>query len=151
MPGSHDLAPYSLSRLPVEMRSNAASAAKARPLAFADGQPALFEHALGRGRVLFCTHPIERYLARLPHGSTSGAHRLYQKLFAAYRTPHATSHPEVMARTLEVDGKSLVIVQNRGWESIDDEVDPLRKETPIYSRDADGRLGPKAVRIYLEQ
>jgi hypothetical protein len=67
---AHAAAPQSLARLPVEL-------AGARALAVdGEGRPALTVHTLGAGRVMFLTHPVERYLANLNDGSAREWHRL---------------------------------------------------------------------------
>jgi hypothetical protein len=115
--------------------------------------PALLEHELGRGRVLFSPYPIERYLADAADGSTRGAHRLYRLLAesAGIDPPYATHHPDVQRRVLEIGGDDLVVVQHRGWTAeVDDATELPREAERLYDRGAvGGALGPKGARAYL--
>jgi len=142
--------PWPLARLPVMVRAGA----PVRTLAV-DGQgcAALTSHALGAGRVVFLTHPLERYLAALADGSSRDAHRLYRLLAeeAGVEPRYATHHVDVQSRVLEDGADDLVIVQHRGWHaSVDDATDVPRDAQVLFDRGSPSpdALGPKGVRIY---
>src|SRR5258706_383189 len=111
---AHAAAPWSLARLPVEP----APGAPVRTVAVdGEGRPALVEHALGAGRVVFLAWPLERYLAALADGSAREAHRLYRLLgeLAGVEPPFPTHHPNVQARVADGGGPGRVRGQ-RGQE-----------------------------------
>jgi hypothetical protein len=135
----HHPAPHSLAWLPVDARS--------------DG-PALFEHELGRGRVIFLNAPLERYLAALPDGSSRDAHRLYRLIAeqAGLAPRYDTHHPDVQSRVLTSGADDLVIVQHRGWTaSVDDATEVPRDADLLFARGlgkTGSAFGPKGVRVY---
>ncbi|HEY7954578.1 MAG TPA: beta-galactosidase trimerization domain-containing protein, partial [Polyangia bacterium] len=139
-------APYPLSRVPIEVIDPAATKSLARS---DEGHLALVSHALGSGRVIFCSYPIERYLANLPDGSSRGGHQLYALLGeAAGLSPRYPSpHPDVQVRVLEDGADDLIVAQHRGWA---EEIAPLDLGAPIFARGltSSGALGPKAVTLH---
>jgi hypothetical protein len=147
---AHAAAPQALSRLPVEPLPGAAVEQLAVD---AGGRLALSEHRLGAGRVIFCTHPLERYLMARPDGSSREVHRLYRWLAdeAGVDEGWETRHPDVQARTL-VDGKDdVVIVQHRGWTAAVDEAVELPREAELLydqGNPSPDALGPKGARVY---
>jgi hypothetical protein len=147
---AHASAPQSLSRLPVEPLPGAAVETIAVD---GGGRLALTEHRLGAGRVIFCTHPIERYLMGRPDGSTREVHRLYRLLAdeAGIDDGYPTHHPDVQARVL-VDGPDdVVLVQHRGWTpAVDDACELGRDAELLYDRGnpAPDAFGPKGARVY---
>jgi endo-1,4-beta-mannosidase len=140
--------PYALARLPIEL----VDGAPVRVLATdGDGRPALTAHDVGAGAVLFLTHPLERYLALVPDGSSRDAHRLYRLLGeeAGLQPRYPTGHPDVQSRVLEHGADDLVIVQHRGWNaSVDDATVIPREAELLYDRGNRGAFGPKGARIY---
>jgi endo-1,4-beta-mannosidase len=144
----------SLARLPVEVQSGAPVRVR---LTDGRGAPALVEHALGAGRVLFCPYPIERYLRNLPDGSSYDAHRLYRLIAAAADLDcrYPTHHPDVQSRVIEAGGDDLVLVQHRGFTQEVDDATLWKQAELIYDRPGErGRradpstLGPKGARLY---
>jgi endo-1,4-beta-mannosidase len=141
-------APFPLARLPVDPGPEAAVLA-----VDGEGKPALTERRLGRGRVIFCAYPLERYLANLVDGSARGAHALYRLLGerASVAPRYPTRHAEVHSRVVEVGADDLVVVQHRGWQdAVDGTVDlPPGAELALERGGrSDGGLGPKGCRIY---
>lgn len=139
-------APYPLARVPIEPLDPAS----VRVLA-TDGEdrPALIAHPLERGRVMFCSYPLERYLANLSDGSSRGGHRLYALLgeAAGLAPRYPSPHPDVQVRVLEDGADDLVLAQHRGWAEAVPEMAGLG--APIFSRGASsGALGPKAVTLH---
>ncbi|MDB4969617.1 MAG: beta-mannosidase [Myxococcales bacterium] len=147
---AHSAAPQSLARIPVEPLPGAAVESLARD---GDGRLALSAHRLERGRVIFCTHPIERYLMALPDGSARDAHRLYRLLAdeAGVEPAYETHHFDVQARVLHVGRDDLVVVQHRGWSAHVDDASELPGEAELlYDRgnpSADA-FGPKGARVW---
>jgi hypothetical protein len=147
---AHAHAPYPLARLPISISPGA----QVRTLAAsADGQPALTERALGEGRVVFLSWPLERYLAQLADGSARDAHRLYRRLgeLAGVEPKYPTHHADVQSRVIEDGADDLVVVQHRGWhDTVDDATDVAREAQVLFDRGNPNpdALGPKGVRIY---
>jgi hypothetical protein len=142
-------APHPLARLPIALRPDAEVRALATD---GDGRPALVEHTLGRGRVLFLAYPLERYLALLADGSSLGGHRLYALAAAraGLRPRYAARHPDVQIRVLEDGADDLVIVQHRGWgEAVEGPTLPPGATLVCDLGGApDGMLGEKGVRVF---
>ncbi len=88
----------------------------------AQGRPVLVEHALGKGRVIFCAAPLERYAARLVDGTQRGLVALYRLVSerAGIADPHGvraiptTDAERLCVREIGIDGHSLLAVMNRG-------------------------------------
>jgi endo-1,4-beta-mannosidase len=148
-------APQTLARLPVEPRSGAPVQVLVLDQ---EGRPALTEHRLDAGRVLFCPYPLERYLANLPDGSSLGVHRLYRLLggLAGVEPRYPTRHPDVQSRVIEVGGDDLVVVQHRGAQAeVDDATFVPSHAERLYDRPGErrnraeaGSLGQKGARVY---
>ena len=89
------------------------------------GRAMLVEHAIGRGRVLFCAAPIERYAAACHDATARGVCALYRAIAAragigdpfGLRALDASDAERVHAAPLTVGDRSLVAVMNRGWEA----------------------------------
>ena len=145
----HHPAPQSLAFLPVEP-----AAPGVESLAVdGDGRLAIAEHRLDKGRVVFCAHPIERYLMARPDGSARDAHRIYRLLAAeaGLEAAYETHHPDVQARVLHAGADDLVVVQHRGWSpSVDDASELPREAELLYDRGnpSPDAFGPKGARVW---
>lgn len=143
-------APWALSRLPVTPLPGSEVAT----LAVDDkGRLALAQHRLERGRVLFLTHPFERYLAARVDASSRGAHNLYRLIAdeAGIDVVYETRHPDVHSRVLSSPAHDLVIVQHRGWTApVDDATEIPREAELLYDRGnpSPDAFGPKGARVY---
>jgi endo-1,4-beta-mannosidase len=144
-------APHTLSRLPVTPRAGAA----VESLAVDDkGRLALAEHRLGRGRVLFLTHPVERYIATRADASTRGVHALYRLIAdeAGLEPRYETRHPDVHSHVLGHGAGEIIVVQHRGWSASVDDASAIPREAELlYDRGnpAPNVFGPKGARVYL--
>jgi hypothetical protein len=146
----HSTAPQSLAKLPVEPLPGAAIESLATD---GEGRLALAEHRLGQGRVVFCTHPIERYLMALPDGSARDAHRLYRLLAeeTGLEPDYPTQHPDVQSRVLWAGRDDLVVVQHRGWKAhVDDASELPGAAELLYDRGnpSPDAFGPKGARVW---
>ena len=74
-----------------------------------DGRPALVAHAFGKGKVLTCAYPIEKYLSRVPAAFDEGdnTHRLYRALaeWAGVQPLFRSDRAEVEAAALAGSGR----------------------------------------------
>ena len=89
----------------------------------ASGRPILVERPLGRGRVVFCAAPLERYAARLPDGTTRGLVLLYRVLrevagLGPPRTYGLEPSEVLCVREVSVADVDLTVVMNRGTQPL---------------------------------
>jgi endo-1,4-beta-mannosidase len=81
-----------------------------------DGRPALVAHAVGKGKVLTCAYPIEKYLSRVPAAFDEGdnTHHLYRALaeWAGVQPLFRSDRAEVEAAALVGPGRGYVVVTN---------------------------------------
>ena len=113
-------------------------------------RPMLVERALGRGRVVFCAAPLERYAARLPDGTTRGLSVLYRALGerAGLRPPrrHGVERSDTLCvRAVSVGDVKLTVMMNRGTHplSLDVGAKPRWSSCPLL-----GSMPAKAVVIF---
>ena len=80
------------------------------------GRPALIAHTLGKGKVLMCAYPIEKYLSRVPAAYEGGdhSHRLYLALakWAGIQPLFRSDRAEVEAAALTGPGRGYVVLTN---------------------------------------
>ena len=80
------------------------------------GRPALVAHAFGKGKVLTCAYPIEKYLARVPAAFEEGdnTHRLYRALaeWAGVQPLFRSDRAEVEAAALVGSGRGYIVLTN---------------------------------------
>jgi hemin uptake protein HemP len=80
------------------------------------GHPALIAHTLGKGKVLTCAYPIEKYLSRVPAAFDDGdsTHRLYRALaeWAGVEPLFRSDRAEVEAAALTGSGRGYVVLTN---------------------------------------
>ncbi|HPL27567.1 MAG TPA: beta-galactosidase trimerization domain-containing protein [Anaerolineae bacterium] len=84
-----------------------------------EGHPAILEHRLGAGRVIFCAFPLEHYIAQAHEAHRSDSTwRLYHALRElAGLTPLVDGdNPFVEVRYLEGPGDCLVWAINHSWQ-----------------------------------
>jgi len=81
-----------------------------------DGRPALIAHTLGKGKVLVCAYPIEKYLSRVPaaFGESENTHRIYQALadWAGVQPLFRTDQSEVEVGVLAGSGRGYLVLTN---------------------------------------
>ena len=81
-----------------------------------DGRPALIANTFGKGKVLTCAFPIEKYLSRVTSAYEAGdtTHRLYQALaaWAGIQPLFRSDRAEVEAATLTGQGRGYVVFTN---------------------------------------
>ena len=81
-----------------------------------NGRPALIVNTLGKGKVLTCAFPIEKYLSRVPSAYEEGenTHRIYQALaaWADVQPLFRSDRAEVEAATLAGHGRGYVVLTN---------------------------------------
>lgn len=80
------------------------------------GHPALIAHTLGKGKVLTCAYPIEKYLSRVPAAFDDGdsTHRVYRALaeWAGVEPLFRSDRAEVEAAALTGPGRGYVVLTN---------------------------------------
>ena len=80
------------------------------------GRPALVAHVFGKGKVLTCAYPIEKYLSRVPAAFEEGdaTHRLYRALaeWSGVRPLFRSDRAEVEAAALSGPGRGYVVLTN---------------------------------------
>ena len=80
------------------------------------GRPALIAHTFGKGKVLTCAFPIEKYLSRVPAAYEEGdtTHRLYRALaeWAGVQPMFRSDRPDVEAAALNGLGRGYVVLTN---------------------------------------
>lgn len=80
------------------------------------GRPALIVNTLGKGKVLTCAFPIEKYLSRVPAAYEEGdkTHRLYQALaaWAGVQPLFRSDRAEVEAAALTGQARGYVVLTN---------------------------------------
>lgn len=113
-------------------------------------RPMLVERPLGRGHVVFCAAPLERYAARLPDGTTRGLSALYRVLRerAGVRPPrqHGMELSEALCiREVSVGDVDLTVMMNRGTQCLpmDATATPRWSSVPLS-----GTLPPKQIVIF---
>ena len=81
-----------------------------------NGRPALIAHTFGKGKVLTCAFPIEKYLSRVPAAYEEGdnTHRLYLALaeWAGVQPLFRSDRAEVEAAALTGHGRGYVVLTN---------------------------------------
>ena len=81
-----------------------------------NGRPALIVHTFGKGKVLTCAFPIEKYLARVTSAYEAGdsTHRIYQALaeWAGVQPLFRSDRPDVEAAALTGHGRGYVVLTN---------------------------------------
>ena len=81
-----------------------------------DGRPALIANQLGKGKVLTCGYPIEKYLAHVPaaYGDGDNSQRIYRALadWAGVRPLFRTDRADVEASALTGSGRGYVVLTN---------------------------------------
>ena len=122
------------------------------------GNPLLVEHALGRGRVIFCAAPLERYAARLADGTSRGLCALYRVLAARAGLPdlvglaqHAIADSErVSVASLSVGDRALTCVMNRSWQAARLPASLAGRPRWSYAPlgEVAGALGPKQAAVF---
>jgi endo-1,4-beta-mannosidase len=86
-----------------------------------DDRPALIVHAMGEGKTLLSTYPLERYLALTPSAfdGNENTHKLY-RAFAAWagvQPLFSSSHPSVETAALAGEGHAYVVITNHSPEA----------------------------------
>jgi hypothetical protein len=81
-----------------------------------NGRPALIVNTLGKGKVLTCAFPIEKYLSRVPAAYEGGdnSHRLYQALaeWAGVQPLFRSDRAEVETSALTGQARGYVVLTN---------------------------------------
>jgi hypothetical protein len=141
--------PFRLARLPIEMLAGADVQSLAHD---GEGRLALAAHRLAQGHVIFLAYPLEHDLAQRVDGSSHDAYLLYRLLgeTAGISTDYGAPHPQVQCRALTLDRDDLVIVQNRGWSTVKEQIELPESAQLLYDRGNENAdvLGPKGARVY---
>jgi len=100
-----------------------------------NGRPALIAHTFGKGKVLTCAFPIEKYLSRVPSAYEAGdtTHRLYQALseWAGIQPLFRSDRAEVEAAALTGQGRGYVVLTNHS---------DATQTVTVTARNAPGRV-----------
>ena len=90
------------------------------------GRPAIVQHTIGSGRVVFSCYPLEYYEADVVP--------LYQRISTP--APFAAADGRVQTHVLHAPGEKIVIATNRSWDTVDTRVDAPGGEGPWSPKEA---------------
>jgi len=84
------------------------------------GRPALLRHAVGAGRTVLCTYPLEHMAARTPRVNPEDTWRLYAALAesAGVTRPVSVADPRIVAGALRHGGSTTSVLVNCSTEPI---------------------------------
>jgi endo-1,4-beta-mannosidase len=84
------------------------------------GRPALLRHAIGAGRTVLCTYPLEHMAARTPRVNPEDTWRLYEALAesAGVERPVSVADPRVVAGALRHGSATTLVLVNCSAEPI---------------------------------
>ncbi len=144
--------PFHTAFCPVEVKS-------AKVLAIdEEGNPALLENEIGKGRVFFSPFPLEQYVGEKPEGNRSvPLWRLYKAMAkeAGVEFPLDFTHPSVEMETLKQGDDTLLWLINHSWEVVEGTllgdferaIDIEKGEEICFSGEKDIILPKKEIKI----